>query len=62
MSEKETGDNILSFIIIVYFLASQVMAVRFWIEWFADHTLINSIFLGTLVAEFKGLLWVLFIW
>ena len=56
-------DSVGGFLVGIYLLISQIMSIIFFVdvckEW---DSLLGIIFLGPLVAEFKGILWIFFIW
>lgn len=54
---KEIGGVLL----IIYFIVAQVFAMYFWYLWAQDHGFWSTIFLGPIVGEIKGLLWIFFI-
>ena len=62
MSNNESGTKILLVIGYIYLVISQIMTLYFWWLWAQDHGFWNSILLGPFVGEFKGLLWIFFIW
>ena len=58
---KETGLTIVMSLLMIYFLVSQLLAVYFWYQLAQDHGFLYTIFIGPFEAEFKGLLWPIFI-
>ena len=62
MNNKESRYNFLMIIGYIYFIISQMMTCYFWWLWAHDHGFWSSLLIGPIVGEFKGLLWVLFIW
>jgi len=58
---KDTGLTIAMSMLMIYFLLSQVFAVYFWYLLAQDHGFLYTIFIGPFEAEFKGLLWPIFI-
>ena len=62
MSNNDSGANILGIIGVIYLIISQIMTCYFWWLWAQDHGFWSSILIGPLVGEFKGLLWIFFIW
>ena len=60
---KNIGTSFLGILLGIYLTVSQIMTVIFFIdickEW---DSVIKMIFLGPIVSELKGLLWVFFIW
>lgn len=63
---KESNQNILEklglTLIVLYLIMSQVMAVVYFFEYVKTHSIANSIFFGSITAEVKGFLWIIFIW
>jgi hypothetical protein len=62
MSNNESKTNILSIAGIIYLVISQIMMLYFWYDWTQGHGFLSSCFIGPIVAELKGLLWIFFIW
>ncbi|UQD54958.1 hypothetical protein [Flavobacterium sp. K5-23] len=62
MSNNDDGTNILMIIGYIYLTISQIMTLYFWWLWAQDHGFWSSILLGPLLGEFKGLLWIFFVW
>ena len=58
---KETGLTITMSLLMIYFLVSQFIAVYFWYLIAKEHDFLYTLFIGPLEAEFKGLLWPIFI-
>ena len=58
----DNGTGFLSIILGIYLVISQVATLYFWYDWAQDHSFWSTVFIGPLVGEFKGLLWVFFIW
>lgn len=56
------GTGIAIIIGYIYLLISQIFALYFWWEWSQDHNFFSSLFIGPIVGEIKGLLWIFFIW
>jgi len=48
-------------IIYIYLLIAHVFTFYFWYQWAQNHSFLNSLFIGPIVAEFKGLLFPFFI-
>jgi len=62
MSSDNSDTNFLMIIVYIYLIISQVMTVYFWWLWAQDNSFWISVFIGPIVGEFKGLLWIFFIW
>jgi len=58
----ETKPDLISVLITVYFIISQFATLYFWWEWAHHHSFLSTVFLGPVVSEIKGLLWIFFIW
>lgn len=58
---RNNGSGIFIIIGYLYLIISQIMTLYFWWQWAQDHGFWSSILIGPLVGEFKGLLWVFFI-
>jgi len=53
--------ELIYFIAFVYVLVAQILALYFWYLWSQCHGFWNTLFIGSFVSEFKGLLWPFFI-
>lgn len=58
--KNEIGLATLSIILWLYFIASQICMIYFWHEWCQDHGFLNSLIIGPIVSEIKGLLFPFF--
>lgn len=54
--------NILGFLYAIYLIMSQIMTVVFFIQYCRTDLLLEIIFIDSFLSEFKGLLWIIFIW
>ena len=54
--------NILVFLYAIYLIMSQIMTVVFFIQYCRTDSLLEIIFIDSFLSEFKGLLWIIFIW
>lgn len=54
--------NILGFLYAIYLIMSQIMTVVFFIQYCKTDSLLETIFIDSFLSEFKGLLWIIFIW
>lgn len=54
--------NILTFLWVVYIIMSQIMTIVFFVKYCRTDSLLEIIFIDSLLSEFKGLLWIIFIW
>ena len=60
---KDLGQTILGIILWLYGIMSQIMAIVFFIGYCrSDDSILEIIFIDTLLSEIKGLLWIIFIW
>lgn len=62
MSNNDSGMSLPIIALMIYLFISQIMACYFWWQWAQDHSFLSSAFIGPIVGEFKGLLWIFFIW
>ena len=63
MVNNDTSSAILGFLLWVYFIVSQIMTLVFFIDYCrAGDSLLEIIFIDTILSEIKGLLWIFFIW
>lgn len=63
MDSNDTLSGILGFLMWAYFIISQIMSFVFFIDYCrSDDSIIQIIFIDTLLAEIKGFLWIFFIW
>lgn len=60
--KKLLKKGILSWLLIIYFIIWQISAIFFWYQYSLDHDFGETVFFGFFVGEFKGLLWIIFIW
>lgn len=60
MEDKLKG--ILGFLGCIYVLVAQIMAIVFFIAYCKTDPLWEIIFVDSFISEFKGLLWIFFIW
>lgn len=61
MSNSNSG-GFLTVIVYLYLIISQGMAMYFWWLYAQDNGFWSSVLIGPIVGEFKGLLWIFFIW
>ena len=54
--------NILGFLYAIYLIMSKIMTVVFFIQYCRTDSLLEIIFIDSFLSEFKGLLWIIFIW
>ena len=54
--------TILGFLGGIYLLVSQIMAIVFFVAYCKVDPLWEIIFVDSFISEFKGLLWIFFIW
>jgi hypothetical protein len=53
--------NIISLISVIYFIISQILALYFLYLWSNEHGFINTITLGVIISEIKGIFFPFFI-
>lgn len=57
------GSGVLGFFTMAYLVISQIMTVVFFIGYCrSDDSILEIIFLDSILSEIKGLLWIFFIW
>ena len=61
-SNSDSGTAIAGLFLWVYGIISQIMAVYFWWQFAKEDSFLATITIDVLLAEFKGLLWIFFIW
>ena len=54
--------NVLEWILLIYIIISQIMTVVFFLEYCKKDSFLEIVFLDSILSEFKGLLWIFFIW
>ncbi len=62
MNITEKGSVFIVILGYVYFFISQIMTIYFLWQWIQVHGFWSSILYGIFLAEFKGLLWIFYIW
>lgn len=63
MGNNDTSSAIVGFLLWVYFIVSQIMTLVFFIDYCrAGDSLLEIIFIDTILSEIKGILWIFFIW
>ena len=58
---SDSDSGVLVIVGYIYLFISQIMTLYYWWDWAQDHGFWSCVFIGPLVAEFKGLLWIFFI-
>lgn len=63
MGNKDSMSVIAGFLMWAYFIVSQIMTLVFFIDYCrAGDSLLEIIFIDSILSELKGLLWIFFIW
>jgi uncharacterized membrane protein len=63
MDNNDTLSAIGGFLMWAYFIVSQIMSFVFFIDYCrSDDSILQIIFIDTLLSEIKGLLWIFFVW
>ena len=63
MERDDTLSGILGFLLWGYGIVSQIMSLVFFIQYCkSDDSLLEIIFIDSVLSEIKGLLWIIFIW
>lgn len=58
---KNISFQIAMYLVVIYFLVSQILMIYFWYLLAQVHGFAYTLFIGPLEAELKGLLWPFFI-
>ena len=62
MDSNDTFSGILGFLMWAYFIISQIMSFVFFIDYCrSDDSILQIIFIDTLLSEIKGLFWIFFV-
>lgn len=63
MGNNDPMSAIAGFLMWAYFIVSQIMTLVFFIDYCrAGDSLLEIIFIDSILSEIKGLLWIFFIW
>lgn len=62
MDIENTVSGVWGCLMSLYLLVSQIATVVFFIGYCRTDPILEIIFLDSLLSEFKGLLWIFFIW
>jgi hypothetical protein len=62
MKGPKSFGHFVSVLAYIYLMISQFMALYYWWQWAQNHGFWNSLLLGPINGECKGLLWIYFIW
>ena len=63
MDNNDTLSAIGGFLMWAYFIVSQIMSFVFFIDYCrSDDSILQILFIDTLLSEIKGLLWIFFVW
>lgn len=63
MERDDTLSGILGFLLWGYGIVSQIMSLVFFIQYCkSDDSILEIIFIDSVLSEIKGLLWIFFIW
>ncbi len=63
MENNDTLSAIGGFLMWAYFIVSQIMSFVFFIDYCrSDDSILQIIFIDTLLSEIKGLFWIFFVW
>lgn len=60
--EKDIGGAILGILLWGYGIISQIMSLVFFIQYCKTDSLLEIIFIDSILSEIKGFLWIFFIW
>ncbi len=59
---RNDDSNLLMYVAYIYLGISQIMTLYFLWQWGRENSFISTITIGFIAAEFKGLLWIFFVW
>ena len=63
MGKTEDGAfNFLGCLLWIYGIISQIMTLVFFIQYCKTDSIVEIIFIDSILSEIKGLLWIFFIW
>jgi len=60
--ENNSGTNFLNILMWLYVIISQIMTIVFFVEYCRKDSIIEIIFIDSILSEIKGLLWIFFVW
>jgi hypothetical protein len=58
---KNDDKYLVVLLIYVYILVAQIFTLYFWYEYSQDHNFIETLFIGPIIGEIKGLLFPFFL-
>ena len=62
-NNNDTGASIVGCLLSIYAIVSQIMSVVFFVQYCkGDDSLVEIIFIDSVLSELKGILWIFFIW
>ena len=62
MNTENTASGILGCLMSLYILVSQIATIVFFIGYCRTDSILEIIFIDSILSEIKGLLWIFFIW
>lgn len=62
MDSDNTTSGVLGCLMYLYLLISQIATIVFFIGYCRTDSILEIIFIDSILSEIKGLLWIFFIW
>ena len=62
MDKDNVWSGILGLLIWAYIIVSQIMTLVFFIQYCRKDSIVEIIFIDSVLSELKGLLWIFFVW
>ncbi len=61
-NDNNTESSLLGILMWLYGIISQIMAIVFFVQYCRKDSIIEIIFIDSILSEIKGLLWIFFVW
>ncbi len=59
---ETSSKGVLYWILLIYFIVSQIMTIKFWIEYAKEtDSMLQIAIFGPIISEVKGIFWIFFI-
>lgn len=62
MDSENTASGVLGCLMYLYLIISQIATIVFFIGYCRTDSILEIIFIDSILSEIKGLLWIFFIW
>lgn len=62
MDTENTASGVVGCLMSLYLLVSQIATIVFFIAYCRKDSILEIIFIDSILSEIKGLLWIFFIW